>query len=68
MIYDIIITTGCNILIDCPTRIIKKGFKILVIFNNDIFGGIARSNIGINNIPSKHSWRGYASFYKIHLF
>jgi len=64
MIYDIIIFGGGISGLTASHELVKKGFKILVIEKDNTFGGMARSNIGINNIPSEHSWRGYAPFYK----
>jgi len=64
MIYDIIIFGGGISGLTLAHELVKNNFNILVVEKNDIFGGMARSDIEINNIPSEHSWRGYAPFYK----
>jgi UDP-galactopyranose mutase len=63
MLYDIIIFGGGISGLTLSHELIKKGFKILIVEKDKEFGGMARS-IEINNIPSEHSWRGYAPFYK----
>jgi hypothetical protein len=45
-------------------NMIKKGFNVTVYESESILGGMARSkrNSG-TNVPTEHSWRGYAPFY-----
>ena len=64
MIYDIIIFGGGISGLTLSHELIKKGFNILIVEKDNMFGGMARSNVEINNLPSEHSWRGYAPFYK----
>ena len=42
-------------------ELIEKGFDVIVYEKDDSLGGMAKSKR--NNIPSEHSWRGYAKFY-----
>ena len=44
-------------------ELINKGFNVTVVEKDNILGGMARSRRETNNIPSEHSWRGYAPFY-----
>jgi len=44
-------------------ELINKGFKVNIYEKNVVAGGMARSTRIKNNIPSEHSWRGYAPFY-----
>jgi len=62
--YDIIIFGGGLSGLTLAHELIKKKFKILIIEKDSELGGMARSNIEMNSIPSEHSWRGYAPFYK----
>ena len=64
MIYDIIIFGGGIAGLTLSHELVKRGFNILIVEKDTIFGGMAHSNIELNNIPSEHSWRGYAPFYK----
>jgi uncharacterized protein with NAD-binding domain and iron-sulfur cluster len=43
--------------------LIKKGYNVNVYEKSDIAGGMARSMRDKNNVPTEHSWRGYAPFY-----
>jgi len=43
-------------------ELIEKGFDVTVYEKDDALGGMAKSKRN-NNIPSEHSWRGYADFY-----
>jgi len=62
--YDIIIFGGGISGLTLAHELVKKDFKILIIEKDVDFGGMARSRIEENSIPSEHSWRGYAPFYK----
>ena len=42
-------------------ELIEKGFDVIVYEKDDSLGGMVKSKR--NNIPSEHSWRGYAKFY-----
>lgn len=64
MIYDIIIFGGGISGLTLAHELSKKDFKILIIEKDNELGGMVRSNIESNGIPSEHSWRGYAPFYK----
>jgi hypothetical protein len=68
--YDIIIFGGGIAGLTIAHELIKQNFKILIVEKENEIGGMARS-IRINKtdnmkygIPSEHSWRGYAPFYK----
>jgi len=63
-LYDIIIFGGGLSGLTLAHELCKKNFKILIIEKDNQLGGMARSNIEQNYIPSEHSWRGYAPFYK----
>lgn len=43
-------------------ELIEKGFDVIVYEKDDALGGMAKSKRN-NDIPSEHSWRGYADFY-----
>lgn len=45
-------------------ELINKGFNIILVEKDNLLGGMARSRREKNNVPSEHSWRGYAPFYK----
>jgi len=45
-------------------ELINKGFKVVLYEKDSQLGGMAQSRIEKNGIPSEHSWRGYAPFYK----
>ena len=45
-------------------ELIEKGFRVKLFEKDKVLGGMARSRREINGIPSEHSWRGYAPFYK----
>jgi len=62
--YDIIIFGGGLSGLTLAHELSKRGFKILIIEKDNELGGMVRSNIEANKIPSEHSWRGYAPFYK----
>jgi protoporphyrinogen oxidase len=62
--YDIIIFGGGLAGLTLAHELIKQNFKILVIEKDDELGGMARSDTKRNLLPSEHSWRGYAPFYK----
>ena len=62
--YDIIIFGSGLSGLTLAHELCQKGFKILIIEKDNDFGGMARSNIETNSLPSEHSWRGYAPFYK----
>jgi uncharacterized protein with NAD-binding domain and iron-sulfur cluster len=64
MNYDIIVFGGGISGLTISHELLKRGFKILIVEKDNTLGGMARSNIEKNNIPSEHSWRGYAPFYK----
>jgi uncharacterized protein with NAD-binding domain and iron-sulfur cluster len=45
-------------------ELINKGFQVEIYEKDSIVGGMARSiRTKDNNIPTEHSWRGYAPFY-----
>lgn len=44
-------------------RMILDGNQVTLYESEKILGGMARSIRDIDNIPSEHSWRGYAPFY-----
>ena len=45
--------------------LIKKGFQVELYESEPIIGGMARScREKTTNIPTEHSWRGYAPFYR----
>ena len=44
-------------------ELINKGFNVEIYEKSNISGGMARSTRITNNIPTDHSWRGYAPFY-----
>ena len=62
--YDIIIFGGGLAGMTIAHEVIKRGLKVLLVEKDTDFGGMVRSNIEHNSIPSEHSWRGYAPFYK----
>ena len=62
--YDIIIFGGGISGLTLAHELIKKKFKILIIEKDNQLGGMARSDTKRNLLPSEHSWRGYAPFYK----
>ena len=45
-------------------ELLDKGYKVTLIEKDKLIGGMVRSRREFNNIPSEHSWRGYAPFYK----
>jgi len=45
-------------------ELIAAGFQVELYEKEDDLGGMARSRIEKNGVPSEHSWRGYAPFYK----
>jgi uncharacterized protein with NAD-binding domain and iron-sulfur cluster len=45
-------------------EMIEQNFNVILIEKNNYLGGMAKSKRETNNIPSEHSWRGYAPFYK----
>ena len=63
--YDIVIfgagiaglTVAHELLKNSPT------IKIAIIEKENIIGGMARSSRYSDNMPTEHSWRGYAPFY-----
>lgn len=62
--YDIIIFGGGLAGLTLAHELIKQNFKILIIDKDNELGGMARSDTKRNLLPSEHSWRGYAPFYK----
>ena len=44
-------------------ELIEKGFKVEVYEKDVIAGGMARTYRNKDNVPTEHSWRGYAPFY-----
>jgi len=62
--YDIIIFGGGLSGLTLAHELIKSNLKILVVEKDHELGGMARSNIESNSLPSEHSWRGYPPFYK----
>lgn len=47
----------------CAHELIEKGFSVTLVEKDIFLGGMAKSRRENNNIPSEHSWRGYAPFY-----
>ena len=62
--YDIIIFGGGLSGLTLAHELVKDNFKILIVEKDNELGGMARSRIEDNSIPSEHSWRGYGPFYK----
>ena len=44
-------------------ELIEKGFSVTIYEKDSLVGGMARSNRTKENVPTEHSWRGYAPFY-----
>ncbi len=44
-------------------ELINKGFEVEIYEKNTVIGGMAKSIRVKNNVPTEHSWRGYAPFY-----
>lgn len=44
-------------------ELIHKGFEVEIYEKDSVAGGMAKSFRYKNNIPTEHSWRGYAPFY-----
>jgi uncharacterized protein with NAD-binding domain and iron-sulfur cluster len=44
-------------------ELIAKGFNVTLIESDYMLGGMAKSRRELNDVPSEHSWRGYAPFY-----
>ena len=63
--YDIIIFGGGLSGLTLAHELCKKNFKILIIEKDNQLGGMARSNIEQNYIPSEHSWGDMLHFIKI---
>jgi uncharacterized protein with NAD-binding domain and iron-sulfur cluster len=42
----------------------ERGFKVDVYESSDTVGGMAKSRRLANGVPTEHSWRGYAPFYR----
>lgn len=64
MVKKIIIFGGGISGLTVAHELLDKGFTVSLFEKDEILGGMARSNIEDDNIPSEHSWRGYAPFYK----
>ena len=64
MTYDIIIFGGGLSGLTVAHELCNKGFKILIIEKDNELGGMVRSDTKNNSIPTEHSWRGFAPFYK----
>lgn len=48
----------------CALELVEKGYDITIYEKDSLPGGMAKSKrVGFNQIPSEHSWRGYANFY-----
>lgn len=47
----------------CAQELIEKNFEVHVYEKDHMIGGMARSFRYKNNVPTEHSWRGYAEFY-----
>ena len=45
-------------------ELLEQGFNITLFEKDNALGGMARSRREFGNVPSEHSWRGYAPFYK----
>jgi len=45
-------------------ELVEKGFQVEIFEKARIGGGMARSFRYNNGVPTEHSWRGYAPFYK----
>ena len=49
----------------CAHILVKQGFHVTIYESENILGGMARSQREQGtNIPTEHSWRGYAPFYR----
>ena len=49
----------------CAHILVKQGFHVTIYESENILGGMARSRREKDtNIPTEHSWRGYAPFYR----
>ena len=44
-------------------ELVEKGFEVDVYEKGEVAGGMARSVRTSKDVPSEHSWRGYAPFY-----
>jgi Flavin containing amine oxidoreductase len=45
-------------------ELLDKKYDVTLIEKDSSLGGMAKSRREVNGIPSEHSWRGYAPFYK----
>lgn len=45
-------------------ELLDRGYSVTLIEKDNILGGMAKSRRESNGVPSEHSWRGYAPFYK----
>ena len=63
--YDIVIFGAGIAGLTVAHELLKNSstIKIAIIEKENIIGGMARSSRYPNNIPTEHSWRGYAPFY-----
>ena len=44
-------------------ELVKKGFSVEIYEKDILGGGMAKSIRNKDNVPTEHSWRGYAPFY-----
>jgi uncharacterized protein with NAD-binding domain and iron-sulfur cluster len=61
--YDIIIFGAGIAGLTVAHELCKYNLKIAIIEKENIIGGMARSSRYSDNLPTEHSWRGYAPFY-----
>ena len=62
--YDIVIFGGGIAGLTIAHELLKYNLKIAIVEKENIIGGMARtSRYTSNNMPTEHSWRGYAPFY-----
>lgn len=56
---------GCGLAgLTVAHELVEKGFQVEIFEKAPIGGGMARSFRYDNGVPTEHSWRGYAPFYK----
>lgn len=63
MLKSVIIFGGGISGLTVAHELLERGYDVTLYEKGDALGGMARSRRENNNIPSEHSWRGYAPFY-----
>jgi len=61
--YDVIIFGAGIAGLTVAHELSKNNLKIAIIEKENIIGGMARTSRYSDNMPTEHSWRGYAPFY-----